>query len=114
MLYNENSISKLILQNKIIPKSVFDKWNSVKYYLIENHVAGETEISPVNAEKYRFDLYGLFNNVLFIQPEYIYPHIIVNGYTSSYDYNAELLRFKILDTTVLSSYYRLFMKDIKN
>jgi hypothetical protein len=56
------------------------------------------------------DMYGLFLE-LSVPEEYIYPHIRVNGYTSSYDYDGYKLRLDLLDLTELQMYHELFKKD---
>lgn len=72
-------------------------WNNFKY-LIDNEANYTIEtIENATAEKYAYDLYGLFLNFFKIDRKYIYVHMLVNGYTSSHDYDGEKLSFKILN-----------------
>lgn len=109
MAYNSKSVGNN-LSYSVTDRTLIAKWNSLKDILLSKHIVNEISISPVAAEKYKFDLYGLIRAELGIQENQIYPHMIVNGYTSSYDYNGELLRFKIISSDVLVKYYRMFTK----
>lgn len=109
MAYNSKSVSK-DLSYSLQDHDLIAKWNGLKDILRLNHIVTETTISQLAAEKYRFDLYGIFKNELSLPEFQIYPHFIVNGYTSSYDYYGEILRFKIINGDVLTKYYRMFTK----
>lgn len=87
------------------------KWNSIKQIIKDKYITSTNEISPIYADKYKFDLYGLFSQYFMIPEQYIYPHIIANDYDSSSDYDGSKLRFKILDTKELNYYYKLFVKN---
>lgn len=109
--YNSNSISSKITSDYPLSRDLVIKWNNIREVLLKNHIVSTVEITPVDAERYLFDLHGLCISALRL-PEYqVYPHMIVNGYTSSYDYNGELLRFKLIDSGKLLNYYRLFLRD---
>lgn len=88
--------------------NLINKWNNIRIILKQKYVIATKEISTSDSRKYLHDLEGLFSDIFYTKPEFIYPHIIVNGYNSSCDYNGEILRFKILDNTALNNYYRLF------
>lgn len=113
MNYNKSSIANSIGVSSYISKDLVYKWNSVKPNLIANHIVSQSTVSPVAAEKYKFDLYGLFKHEISLPDNQIYPHMIVNGYTSSWDYYGERLSFSIIDGDILNKYYRLFIKDKK-
>lgn len=87
------------------------KWNTIKPIMKSKYVVSINEISPVYAEKYKYDLYGLFQQYFSIPEQFIYPHIIANDYDSSSDYDGSKLRFRILDTKELGYYYKLFIKN---
>lgn len=111
MGFNSKNISNNISTSKLYTKDLIHKWNSVKDYLILNHLADTIlTVSPVAAEKYKFDLYGLMANELQIAHFQIYPHMLVNGYTCSTDYYGERLAFRMIDGDILNRYYRLFIK----
>ena len=94
-----------------LTKKLMYRWDSVKTILKENYITGEKEITPVQAEKYRGDLFGLLQNELNISQEYLYPHMIVNDYSSPTGYNGERLRFQIINIEQMRTYYRLFIKN---
>ena len=87
------------------------RWDSIRDVLKYRYIVGQKDITPVQAEKYRGDIYGLFRNELNIVHEYVYPHMIVNGYLSPYDYGGEILTFDIIDIDALRTYYSLFIKN---
>ena len=111
MAYNSNSLSNSISVNKVVTKSIVYKWNSIKDLLISKHLLSSPYvISAVVAEKYKFDLYGLFRNELNLPDYQIYPHILVNGYTCSTDYYGERLAFKLIDGEILGRYDRMCIR----
>lgn len=106
-------ITDLIKTSYIMDKDIIKKWQSVKGILIQKGIQTELDVKSSAAESYKFDLEGLFINILKIKPEYVYPHIIINGYNSSQSYTGDKTKFFILDNQYLSMYYSLF-KKIKN
>lgn len=102
------SISSVNTNSELI-----EQWNNIVYDLISNHITNEIEISPVLAEKYKGDLYGLFTRELNITPELVHPYVRVNGYDSSDCYDGNKLTFSLLDNTVLNMYYRMFIRTKK-
>lgn len=110
MTYNDSSIAKGIPYTYFMSRDLIYKWNSVKLVLVANHIISQATVSTVAAEKYKFDLYGLLKYEINLPEQQIYPHMIVNGYTSSWDYYGERLRFDIIDGDILNKYYRLFIK----
>lgn len=99
--------SSINMQDEYLVK----KWNTLKPILKSRYVVSINEIGPLIAEKYKFDLWGMFKNHLYIPEQYIYPHIIANDYDSSNEYDGSRLRFKILDMKELGYYYKLFIKN---
>ncbi len=106
------NVSKLI-STRTVDSSLIEYWNNLIHDLLNNHVTNEVSISPVLAEKYKFDLDGLFANEFNIQEEYIYPIIRVNGYDSSNCYDGGKLKLLLLDTSVLTTYYRMYKRNKK-
>ena len=102
-------ISSLRSQYILHPELV-TKWNSVIDTLRQYSVTKVKEISPVDSEKYKFDLWGLFKNEIGVDEKFIYPHIRVNGYDSSNQYEGKKLKFKLLDPSTLERYHKLFNK----
>ena len=98
------------IQEGYMTHKVANGWCNVLPFLLQFNIVDTEEITTVDAEKYRFDMYGLFKHVLNIPDEYIYPHILANGYDSSYDYNGNQLRIKMLDLSALEQYYNLFIR----
>lgn len=106
----KNSLYTKINTSNALNKDLINKWNTAIPILAAKYVQGVKEISASTANVYRFDLYGLFLNVFLIQENYIYPHIRVNGYDCSNNYDGKKLRFILLDPMRLSLYYNLFTK----
>ena len=94
----------------ILHPELVTKWNSVIDTLRQYSVTKVKEISPVDSEKYKFDLWGLFKNEIGVDEKFIYPHIRVNGYDSSNQYEGKKLKFKLLDPSTLERYHKLFNK----
>lgn len=87
------------------------KWQSIKPLLETKYVLNTFTITPVTAAKYRGDLLGLFRHEVGVDINYIYPHIIANGYDGPNCYDGEQLTFKLLDLAALSKYYRVFTRE---
>jgi len=105
----EKNIALSLYANPTVTSDLIKQWNNIIPILERKYIVDVKEISPVLAEKYRLDMYGLFQE-LEIREQHIYPHIRVNGYLSSADYLGEILRIKILDAYVLDDYIRRFSK----
>ena len=56
-------------------------------------------VDPVNANRYKGNLFGLLKNVLDIPNSAIYINMVINGYKSSLEYNGKL-QLRILDPNV--------------
>lgn len=91
-----------------LTEDLINKWESSIPMILRTSQAGTRTISIQIANKYRFDLYGLFKNELQIPEEYIYPHIRANGYFSSNNYNGDKLTFILLKAEDLSKYLNRF------
>jgi len=105
-------ITNLSIKNnpvQTIDKDLIINWNTIIVKLNNLHVSKTVTLQGTIAEKYRADMYGLFK-YLDIPDEFIYPHIRVNGYTSSRDYDSNKLEIKILDIPILNTYYEMFTK----
>lgn len=96
-----------------IGKELIKQWNTITFILRDKYTLATSKITPPYAEKYKFDLEGLFKEYFKIENKFIYPHIIANGYTSSWDYHGEKLEFRLLDTNMLNIYYKIFTKNMK-
>lgn len=106
-----NRLSDKITTSKIIlNKTYFTNWLNIEDLLPDMLTTNLAEIPPAKVAKYRFDLIGLFKEYLNMDDKYIFPHILVNGYKSSSDFNCELLRFKLLDTSKLDEYDNFFRR----
>lgn len=110
----DGNIVKLIKTTDLIDKDMVKKWQSVKGILIKNAIQTEIDVKASTSEAYKFDLEGLFINVIKIRPEYVYPHIIVNGYNSSQSYEGNRTKFFIIDNQYLSMFHSLFKRDKRN
>jgi len=102
-------ITDMIKNNEINKKLISDWYNSIDVILHNSDI--KTINIPGNiGDKYKGDLYGLFLE-LGIAPEYIYPHILANGYVNSQDYNGKKLDMVILDNMVLKNYLNYFKSE---
>ena len=101
-----DSIRKTRLSKKII-----NDWNTVSQVLKYKYTNNIEELKPVYAEKYKFDLYGLLKDVFSIPDEYLYPHMIINGYDCPTDFTGEQLIFRKLDVDALAGYYNRFISS---
>lgn len=88
-------------------------WNQSMEMLKIRLKTGTREITPQMAEKYKFDLFGLFYNEFRIPKVMIYPNIRLNGYDSSYCYDGKRLRFLLFESTGLSNYATAFARAEK-
>ena len=104
------SLYKKINVNKHLSADLIKSWETVIPYLAQSeNLAGYREITPQQANMYRHDMYGLFLNVLLISEEYIYPHIRVNGYHSSHNYDSKRLRIIVIKPDIVAKYYNVFI-----
>ena len=63
------NIINLIKTSDLIDKDMVKKWQSVKGILIKNAIQTEIDVKASAAEAYKFDLEGLFTNVVKIRPQ---------------------------------------------
>ena len=91
----------------------YSKWNNIKD-LLDSYVINTVEVGPAIIEKYVGDMYGLFKEQFSMKDELIYPHILVNGYLSSTDFNCEILRIKLLEERKLNDYLLKFNQKTVN
>lgn len=101
---------RIPINSTVISKTYYNDWINVQDLLPDMLSGNIAEIPPAKVAKYRFDLYGLFKEYFNMEDRYIFPHILVNGYLSSSDFNCELLRFKLLDTGKLNEYENFFTR----
>lgn len=101
------NLSNRINKDLVTTSSIIGSWNAVIASL-EDSVVNVVEIKPTIAEKYRFDMAGLFKEVFNMSENYIYPHIRINGYNSSDDYYGEKLNIIMLDYNKLDEYITQF------
>ena len=108
--YKDNiMLQDLIKQQQPIDDELLNNWNNVTDILYNKHITKTTTIDGNLGYKYRGDLYGLFLE-LELPTEFIYPHMKVNGYSDSSDYNGEQIAFFVLDVAVLRNYYKMFTR----
>lgn len=108
------NIAHNIVQDYIISEDIIIKWNSLTNLIREQMIVAFKEITPVTAEKYIFDFAGLLKHEFNMQSEWIYPHILANGYFSGTEYDGKLLRIALLNTEKLNRYTQLFYAKDKS
>jgi len=104
------NLSNTIDLSDVMTETILIRWNNIIDALVSNHLEREVSIKPSIAAKYTFDMFGLFQNELGIPPELIYPHIRVNGYASSNDYEGVRTTIKLISSDIVLAYYKLFTK----
>lgn len=105
----ENLGSKLYGPDpRMLDRELCIKWQSIKQFLETIYIADKITITPVEARKYTGDLYGLFTKVLKVDYQYLYPHIIANGYDGLNDYDGRRLTFTVLNIQALQKYMDSF------
>ena len=103
------SLYKKIDNNKHLSAEMIKNWeNTIPHLAKPENIAGMREITPQMADMYKHDMFGLFLHGLLINEEYIYPHIRVNGYHSSHNYDSKRLRLLIIKPEVVAKYYNVF------
>ena len=105
-------LSNKIDINTIKEKELFQMWNSIAPILKFKYIVDERSVDGAIANKYKFDFEGLLINEFKIHKEFIYPTILVNGYSSSTDYNGETKRILIIDDKIMYDYLRMFIRNI--
>lgn len=101
--------SKIPLDSMVLTKEYYNDWINVQD-LLPDMISNIAEIPPAKVQKYRFDMEGLFKEFFNMDTKYIFPHILVNGYLSSSDFNCERLRFNMLNTSMLDEYELFFRR----
>jgi hypothetical protein len=102
-------LADLIKNDKVMDDELLNNWNSVIDTLYTKHISKTTKVEGNLGHKYRGDLYGLFLE-LELPKEFIYPHMRVNGYSDSSDYDGSQLTFFVLDDSALRTYYQMFTR----
>lgn len=106
-----SKLHELIDTSSKLDVTMVNNWNTVIPILKTKYLSTVHEITPVQAEMYRNDLYGLFKHVIGVQDKFIYPHIRVNGYDTSWNYDSKKLNFALISGEALDKYYTRFKKE---
>ena len=93
-------------------ESVIEMWNNIIPMVRSNLDYIPNEISIAVAERYRFDLYGLFVNELKIPDEFIYPNFLINGYVSSDEFQGDKTKFLTANLVQLSKYLDVYQQQL--
>lgn len=93
-----------------LTEDLIKKWNSVGVFLKTKHINKVVDLDGAVEYEFINDFEGL---LLYygIPHEYIYPHIIANGLTSSIDYDGNMKTMNVLDLSALNNYIALFMQN---
>lgn len=98
-----------------IDSYIASQWEMFTPNLYESGIERTVTLDPAIAYKYRFDFYGLLLNEYSIPYETMIPHLIINGYTSSTDFDGTRLEVHLLNKAMLASYLQSINKTrIKN
>lgn len=101
-----NSLSLTPINNAFI----MSQWYMSIPMLYEKGIYSVESIAPAIAKKYTFDFYGLLVHEFNVPAIYLYPHLLVNNLAAPTDYDGTTLSIRLLDTSILSSYYTNFNK----
>lgn len=93
-------------------ESVIEMWNNIIPMVRNTLDYIPNEISIAVAERYRFDLYGLFVNELKIPDEFIYPNFLINGYVSSDEFKGDKTKFLTANLVQLSKYLDVYQQQL--
>lgn len=93
-------------------ESVIEMWNNIIPMVRNTLDYIPNEISIAVAERYRFDLYGLFVNELKIPDEFIYPNFLINGYVSSDEFQGDKTKFLTANLVQLSKYLDVYQQQL--
>lgn len=107
------SLSEKIDTKTIKDKYIYQMWNSIASILKYKYIVNEKTIEPAVADKYKFDFEGLLINELKIHKEFAYPTMLVNGYSSSYNYNGDNTKILIVDDSIMFDYLSMFARNLK-
>jgi len=102
------SIKSIITDDiEMLTEDLVNKWNSVAPILRDKYISDTKDIGGAVAFKYKHDFIGLLL-YLDIPKELHYPHMVVNGIKSSYDYKGDVNIINILNFSEAGNYYELF------
>ena len=93
-------------------ESVIEMWNNIIPMIRNTLDYIPNEISIAVAERYRFDLYGLFVNELKIPDEFIYPNFLINGYVSSDEFQGDKTKFLTANLVQLSKFLDAYQQQL--
>lgn len=106
------SISKLLTPNNMTEEIVSKLAHFLPTIINESKYTTKT-IEPVTADKYRNNMYGLLRNHIGISEEHIAINILLNGYSNSSDYDAEVLEIKCVDPSWLEGAMNILIANEK-
>lgn len=87
-------------------ETTINRWNNLTRLLIKSDRYEVKSIDISIADSFKFDFFGLLKNKFDIPDQYLYPHLIVNGFTDPSSYNGET-NIKIINPQALSILYQL-------
>lgn len=67
-------------------------WNNLIPSIKNSLTIISHDITPTEAYRYKFDLYAIFKNILYVPEELIYPNYLLNGCTCSTDFKGNILK----------------------
>jgi len=103
-------LTELINYTDIYDKKLIELWVNIKDVLLKNHIVGEKVINNATANKYIGDMYGMLKEIG-LEDVVIFPHILVNGYNSSRDYDGLTTKILLIDPAILNRYYLSYLKN---
>lgn len=96
--------------NVVLNERTNDRWELFLDYIHENAESNLKDISDTLAYSSEFDLYALFYS-LNIQERYHYPTMRLNGYRSPCDFQGDVNKIRLYDSTVLENIWKSYIVE---
>lgn len=106
MLYNK-------IREIVQDEGVIEMWNNTIPMIRGSISLIPNEVTIAVAERYRFDLYGLFSVELQIPEEFIYPNFLINGYVASDEFEGDRTSFYTANLEQLSKFLNVYKQQRK-
>lgn len=94
-----------ITYKELTPR-IIEQWNNLRRILLEMHADDITpvEVTPVDAERFKSDFFGLLKHRYRINEELWYPHLIINNMTSPLDFKENMVKISTMRADILYNY----------
>lgn len=87
-------------------------WNNLIPSIKNNLTIITHEITRAEAYRYRFDLYGILKNILYVPEDLIYPNYLLNNCKCSTDFKGEVLNIYTGSKEELYKYLTVYQSHL--